>query len=65
MVEPTGERKGQYRRVGEFSWLEQGYNVVPTFIELCENPETQVDDTEYVEVSVGEGGIKQYIIDMI
>ncbi|KAH8763870.1 heterokaryon incompatibility protein-domain-containing protein, partial [Hyaloscypha finlandica] len=65
MVEPTGERKGQYRRVGEFSWLEPGYNVVPTFIELCENAETQVDDTEYVEVSVGEVGIKQYIIDMI
>jgi hypothetical protein len=65
MVELTGEMKGRYRRVGEFSWLKLGYSVVPTFIELCEDAETQVDNSEYVEVSVGEVGLKQYIIDMI
>jgi hypothetical protein len=38
---------------------------MPPLLELCENAETQVDNTEYVEVSVGEVGIKRYIIDMI
>jgi hypothetical protein len=65
IAEQTGERKGQYRRVGNFSWLELEHSVVPTFIELCEHAETEVDNSEYVEVFVGEDGIKQYIIDMI
>ncbi|KAH8686159.1 heterokaryon incompatibility protein-domain-containing protein [Tricladium varicosporioides] len=65
MVEPTGERKGEYRRIGQFSWVEPAHSAVPTLIELCKNTKTQVDDSEYIGVFLGQGGIKEYIIDMI
>jgi len=62
-VEPTSQRTGQYYRVGQFGFLSEDDTL--KFDDAVKIADSQIEDSEYIEMLVDAEGLRHYVIDII